>query len=232
MKSLETKCSSFLADCANLPIFECLKQFNSSPSGLTDTQARDLLAEHGPNVLSAAKPRRWWSILLECLPNPFNILLTILAIVSIATAQRATFVILMVMVFLSVGLRFWQELKNNVAMNELAMLVHDNVIVIRSGIEVEVPKSSIVVGDIIRLVGGEIVPADIILIDTSGLYISQSTLTGESAPVLKQMTDENITPESVLESPKICFSGTTITSGCAIALVIATGDGITSSTLV
>jgi P-type Mg2+ transporter len=228
MKSLETKCSSFLADCANLPILQCLQRFNSSPSGLTDTQVRDLLASHGPNVLSAAKPRRWWTILLECLPNPFNLLLTVLAIVSIATSQRATFVILMVMVCLSVGLRFWQELKNNVAMNELAMLVHDNVIVTRGGIEVEVPKSSIVVGDIIRLVGGEIVPADVILVDTSGLYISQSTLTGESAPVLKQMTDEIITTQSIFESPKICFSGTTITSGSAIALVIATGDGMTS----
>lgn len=228
MKSLETKCSSFLADSANLPILQCLQRFNSSPSGLTDTQVRDLLASHGPNVLSAAKPRRWWTILLECLPNPFNLLLTVLAIVSIATAQRATFVILMAMVSLSVGLRFWQELKNNVAMNELAMLVHDDVVVIRSGTEVAVPKSAIVVGDVIRLGGGEVVPADAILIDTSGLYISQSTLTGETTPVLKQMTDEIVTPESALDSTKICFSGTTITSGSAIALVIATGDGMTS----
>ena len=90
----------------------------------------------------------------------------------------------------------------------------------------KLPKSSIVVGDVIRLVGGEIVPADVILIDTSGLYISQSTLTGESTPVLKQLTDEIVTPDSVLESSKICFSGTTITSGSAIALVVAAGDGI------
>lgn len=228
MKYFETKSSAFLANCANLPIIECFEQFNSSLSGLDSTQARDLLAEHGSNVLSVSKPRRWWTILLECFPNPFNVLLTVLAIVSIATQQTATFVILMVMVFVSVGLRFWQELKSNVAMNELATLVHDNVIAIRSGAEEQVPKSLIVVGDIIRVGGGEIVPADIILISTSGLYVSQSTLTGEGTPVLKQMTDDIIEPQSILECAKICFAGTTIVSGSALALVVATGDGMNS----
>jgi Mg2+-importing ATPase len=227
LNSFEVKSSAFLADCANLAITECLAQFNSSVNGLNHNQISDLVTKYGPNLLSAAKARRWWTILFECIPNPFNVLLTALAVISIATQQQATFVILIVMVILSVGLKFWQEMKNNVAMNELMKLVQDNVNVIRDGAEIEISKHSIVPGDIVRLRGGDIVPADAILVDTSGLYVSQSTLTGESAPVLKQTTDDkDVAPHSIFDSMKICFAGTTIASGSATALVVATGDGI------
>lgn len=113
-------------------------------------------------------------------------------------------------------------------MNELILLVHDNVKVIRNGIESEVSKTLIVPGDVIRLCGGDMVPADVKLVDTSGLYVSQSSLTGENTPVLKQLgedQDEPIEPQSVLESMNICFAGTTVASGSATAVVVATGDG-------
>lgn len=129
------------------------------------------------------------------------------------------------MVLLSVSLRFWQELKNNIAMNELVTLVHDDVSVIRSGIEKKIPKSSLVVGDLVRLSGGDIVPADLLLVHTAGLYVSQSALTGEGIPVLKRLTEDVATPGSILECPRICFSGSSVTSGNGIAIVVATGDG-------
>src|SRR5277367_3930090 len=81
LKSFEIRCSTFLAKCANLPIAECFQQFNTLITGLNDSQVRDLVAKNGPNVLSSAKPRRWWNILLATLPNPFNLLLTVLAII-------------------------------------------------------------------------------------------------------------------------------------------------------
>jgi Mg2+-importing ATPase len=221
----EARSSEHLAAVSNLPISQYLEQVHSTLAGLTDDEAARRLAENGTNSLSAAKPRRWWTILLECIPNPFNLLLTVLAIISIATQQQATFVILMIMVILSVSIRFWQEVKNNVAMNELITLVHDDVFVIRETVEQNVPKSTLVVGDLVRLGGGDMVPADVLLVDTAGLYISQSTLTGEGLPVLKQLTDDVATAGSILECPRICFAGTSITSGNAIGIVVASGDG-------
>jgi P-type Mg2+ transporter len=209
-----------------LSVPQCLERFQSSLSGLHEIQIEGILAQHGLNVLSAAKPRRWWNILLACLPNPFNILLTILAIISIATDQTATFVILMVMVVFSVGLRFWQERRNNVAMNELIKLVDDHVVVVRNGIELQIPRPQIIPGDIVRLSGGDVVPADVVLASTSGLYVSQSSLTGENLPVLKQFSDYPADPQSILESSNICFAGSTVTSGSAAVLVVATGDSM------
>ena len=226
LASIEAKSAAFLASCANISVSDCLQKFNSSVNGLTDDQIQTLLSQNGRNVLSSAEPRRWWSILLACLPNPFNTLLTALAIISIATQQTATFVILMVMVALSVGLRFWQESKNNVAMNELIKLVHDDVSVVRNGRDIEVPTAEIVPGDIVRLSGGDVIPADIVIIHTSGIYVSQSTLTGENLPILKQMTNIPIDPHSILEAINICFTGTTVVSGAATGLVVATGDGM------
>jgi len=227
LQVIEAKSSAFLSDCANLPVHLCLERFNSSLNGLNDNQIPILVEEHGLNVLSAAKPPRWWSILLGCALNPFNLLLTVLAIISIATAQRATFVILMGMVLLSIGLRFWQELKNSIAVVELTKLVGDNVIALRKGTEIQLSKTEILPGDIVRLSGGDIVPADMVLVNTSGLYVSQSILTGETMPVLKQMTEDLSAPNCILDSPKICFSGSIIVSGSATGLVVATGDSNT-----
>jgi len=224
MQSIEAKSSAFLADCANLPIPQCLERFNSSLNGLNDAQISTSTAEYGPNVLSSSRPPRWWSLLITCALNPFNFLLTVLAIISIATQQTATFVILMVMVSLSIGLRFWQELKNSIALAELTKLVHDAVFVVRNGLQIELSKKELLPGDVVRLSGGDIVPADVVLVATSGLYVSQSMLTGENLPVLKQITDGATLPQSILDSPNICFSGSTIASGSATALVVATGD--------
>lgn len=225
LTSLEIKCSQYLADYANLSIPACLAKLNSSLTGLHDSQLADLSTKHGANVLSTAKSRRWWNILLACVLNPFNVLLSVLAIISIATQEQATFVIIMIMVILSIGLRFWQERKNNIAVTELVKLVEDNVVVIRSGVEVDVPKTELVPGDIVRLRGGDVVPADVVLIETVGLYVNQSMLTGENMPVLKGLTDKPVASYSILEADNICFSGTMVVGSSAKALVVATGDG-------
>lgn len=143
MQAIEAKSSFFLADCANLTVPQLLERFNSSLKGLNNDQLPTLKDEHGLNVLSSAKPPRWWTILFACALNPFNVLLTVLGIISIATRQTATFVILMVMVTLAISLRFWQELKNAIAVTELTKLVHDTVHVVRNGFPIQISKTEL-----------------------------------------------------------------------------------------
>jgi len=226
LASYETQSSQFLAAVANLPLLQCRERFKSTLVGLSEGQAAERIVHDGPNILSTAKPRAWWTILLHCILNPFNVLLMVLAIISLGTQELASFFILTGTVFISVVLRFWQELKNNIAMNELVALIHDDVLVIRATVEKKVAKSCLVVGDLIRLGGGDVVAADVRLIDTAGLYVNQSTLTGEGIAVLKRLSDEIATPGSILECPRICFAGTSIMSGHGIGIVVATGDGI------
>jgi P-type Mg2+ transporter len=225
LNSIEAKCSLYLADFANMTVVDALEKFNSSLNGLDDEQIAS--STNAPNALSATKPRPWWILLWACIPNPFNILLAVLAIISAVTQQMATFVILIIMVSLSIGLRFWQEQKNSIALSILIQRVEDKVRVIRNGSEIEVSKTELIPGDIVRLSGGDVIPADVILINTSGLYVSQSSLTGENMPVLKQLTGEPVLSTSILEAPNLCFSGSTVVSGSATVLVIATGDGTT-----
>jgi P-type Mg2+ transporter len=207
-----------------MTIADALEKFDSSLNGLNDTQIAS--STNTPNALSATKPPPWWILLWAYIPNPFNILLAVLSIISAVTKQMATFVILMVMISLSIGLRFWQEQKNSIALNVLIQRVEDKARVIRNGNEIEVSKTELIPGDIVRLSGGDVIPADVILIITSGLYISQSSLTGENIPVLKQLTGTPISSTSILEASNICFSGSTVASGSATVLVVATGDGI------
>ena len=96
---------------------------------------------------------------------------------------------------------------------------------IRNGMEIDVSKTQLVPGDIVILRGGDVVPADVVLIETAGLYVNQSMLTGENMPVLKGLSDETVVSHSILEAKNLCFSGTMVVGSSAKALVVATGDG-------
>jgi magnesium-transporting ATPase (P-type) len=212
-----------MADCANLSVRDVLQKFNSSVDGLNDAQVT--ASQSPPNILSATKSRHWWSLLWACIPNPFNILFAVLSIISIVAQQVATFVILIIRIALSIGLRFWQERKNSIALNVLIQRMEDKARVIRSENDSEVLKSELIPGDIVQLSGRDIIPADVVLINTPGLYVSQSTLTDENLPMLKQLTGDQIVSESILEASNIWFTGRTVVSGSAMTLVVATGDG-------
>ncbi|KAK2463002.1 hypothetical protein APHAL10511_004989 [Amanita phalloides] len=214
-------------------IQHALRRLDTTAEGLENSQAQQLLKKIGPNELSNVKPPTWWWLLLNALPNPFNVLLVVLALVSISTGDDATFYILLLMVALSVGLRFIQEYKSTRRAASLKELITAECNVLRReaaerpGTVQAIYRRKLVPGDIVLLATGNVIPADCILLESNMLTISQSSLTGENLPLEKSPVPTGVTgPETtcLFEASNILFMGSYVVSGSGRAIVLATGD--------
>ena len=230
-----------------------LSNFQSSLSGLTQESAKSRLEQYGKNEVAREKVPSAFTQLLLAFKNPFIFVLLILAIVSFVTdywlplqggeeTDLTGVIIILTMVTLSGILRFWQEFRSNEAAEALKSMIRTTATVLRrthkdmSPERIEIPLSEIVPGDIVYLSAGDMIPADIRLIESRDLFVSQAVLTGESIPVEKydtlgavtQKNSDNvdttdIDKDNVLDVNNICFMGTNVVSGTATAIVVATG---------
>ena len=226
---------------------DTLKRLNTSTNGLSWAEARKRIEYFGPNELTSQKPPGWPTILFDAIRHPFNGVLTILAIVSFATNDIKAATVMISMIVISVVLRFWQEMKSIVQAESLRNLIQNEATVVRSenkGVirkpnqldhtASDIPIRELVPGDIIKLSAGDLVPADIRLLESRDLFVTQSALTGEAMPVEKyeperetKRKDERVNeglPAEVLDSPNLLFMGTSIVSGTGKGVVLATGN--------
>ncbi len=224
-----------------------LARAGSSEDGLSREQARAALARFGPNEVEHEKPLPAWLHLWYCYRNPFNLLLTLLAVVSWATEDVKATVVIGSMVLLSTLLRFVQEGRSNRAAARLKALVSSTATVLRrnggpplpadadaadaphSGFgrqarRYEVPLREVVPGDFVVLSAGDMVPADCRVLSAKDLFVSQAAMTGESLPVEKRADAGASSGAGVLEASNLLFMGTNVVSGTALAVVLATGN--------
>jgi P-type Mg2+ transporter len=219
-----------------------LANVGSSPQGLIESDAVERLDEVGPNEIAREKPPHWLFQLLACFKNPFILVLVVLAVIQYVTNpdDLRPVIIVCVMVAISVGLQFWQEYRSALAAEKLKALVRTTATVLRrpepdtEAEPREIPIAELVPGDIVRLCAGDLVPADVRLIASRDVFVSQSALTGEALPVEKHDTPGAAMEKSanragvgsadVLDCSNICFLGTNVVSGTATAVVIATGS--------
>ena len=223
-----------------------LKTLGTHADGLTDGQADAVRERVGLNEVEHEKPLPWWLHLWHCYKNPFNVLLTVLAIVSYVTEDMKATVVIASMVVLSTLLRFWQEAKSNKAADKLKAMVSNTATVMRRDLSeeaapvfeqhygvhlrvkparrVEVPIRMLVPGDVIRLSAGDMIPADCRILRAQDLFMNQAAMTGESLPVEKYAQQRNRGTTNPLELDNILFMGTNVVSGSATAVVVTTGN--------
>lgn len=180
-----------------------------------------------------------------CYRNPFNILLSLLALIAFFTDDLTGSTIISVMVILSTLLRYWQEAKSNQAADALKVMVSNTATVLRHQVsaedlelmherygidtknqtthQFEIPIQYLVPGDVILLSAGDMIPADCRILSAKDLFVSQAAMTGESMPVEKFPLQKNLEETSALELDNIVFMGTNIVSGSAQAVVLSTG---------
>ncbi|MFI7960021.1 magnesium-translocating P-type ATPase, partial [Acinetobacter baumannii] len=180
-----------------------------------------------------------------CYRNPFNILLSLLALIAFFTDDLTGSTIISVMVILSTLLRYWQEAKSNQAADALKAMVSNTATVLRHQVSAEdlelmherygidtkdqtnqkfeMPIQYLVPGDVILLSAGDMIPADCRILNAKDLFVSQAAMTGESMPVEKFPLQKNLEETSALELDNIVFMGTNIVSGSAQAVVLSTG---------
>ena len=209
--------------CAPVPE-EAQKRLNSGPTGLTLDQVEAARGEFGLNQLKVGeKTGIFWEILIR-FKSPLVIQLLVIAIVSLVIDEVPSAVVVGVMVFLSVGLAYFQERRSGKAVEKLQAMVQTNCVVIRAGKEAEIPMAEIVPGDLVVLQAGAIIPADLRLLTTKDFFIGQSALTGESMPVEKNAAPCDLADKGIIELQNACFQGSNVISGTARALVVNTGN--------
>ena len=222
-----------------------LNTLSSYEEGLTEVEAQEQQLKVGLNEVAQEKPLTWWQHLWYCYRNPFNVLLSLLAVVAFLTDDLTGSVIISIMVLLSTFLRYWQESKSNKAAESLKAMVTNTAMVLRreinysdlsllqqrygakvkqlKEIQFEIPIQYLVPGDIILLSAGDMIPADCRILSAKDLFVSQAAMTGESMPVEKYALQHSMDVNSPLELDNLVFMGTNVVSGTAKAVVLNTG---------
>jgi Mg2+-importing ATPase len=216
-----------------LPKNELLAEFSVSSDGLSEEQVKKQKELYGPNEVSQTKPKKWYHYFLQSLFSPFNSILMGISLILIYTdiilpnePSYANIIVIFILVAVSTFLDFFEEYKSNQAAEKLKELVATNATVIREGKEMAIPLKEVTVGDIVLLTAGSMLPADLRIIEAKDLYVSQSSLTGESEAV-KKLVDSELSLselESITDLDTICFMGTNVISGSAKGVVIKIAD--------
>ncbi len=225
---------SLLAAAADEPA-AALARLQSRADGLDAAEAARRRLRDGPNEVQHEAPLPGWLRLWHCYLNPFNLLLTALALLSFLSGDAKATVVIAVMVALSVGIRFVQEGRSHRAAEGLRALVSNTATVHRpagaasaagSPAAQEIPVRDLVAGDVVALSAGDMIPADCRLLTARDLFVGQAAMTGESLPVEKFVpaaAAAGASGSGPLDRLNLVFMGTNVVSGTATALVVATG---------
>jgi Mg2+-importing ATPase len=218
-----------LLDMARLSPDEALARLGSGSSGLEGEASRQRLLRWGPN-LASHRPEPGWAVqLLRRLINPLHGLLLVLAGLSVLTGNVESAAVIASMVVLSLTLSIIQERRSGRAAAALKAMVHTTASVLRPGAATHttVPIELLVPGDVLHLSAGDLVPADVRLLQARDCFVNEAALTGESVPVEKHAqpeSDEAIQAGDELALRNLAFMGTHVASGTAMALVVNTGS--------
>ena len=225
---------------ATHPTQEMLGYLNTTLCGLEPGKVEENRSEYGSNKVTREKKKTLPQRLAGAFINPFTAILFCLALVSSFTDMIfphfslfgcvpkdfdcLTVVIILTMVFLSGTLRFVQESRSGNAAEKLLAMITTTCTVTRKGQEMaEIPLDEVVVGDIVHLSAGDMLPADVRILDAKDLFVSQASLTGESEPIEK-IPMVNETRDAITDYTNIAFMGSNVISGSASAVVVTVGD--------
>ena len=194
-----------------------MTSIDPSNAGLDSAEAARRLAQYGPNDPAPKKHRSHLIELLLQFTNPLVAILLFASVVSAFVGEVVNATIIIVIVSLSVAVNFVQTFRSQQAAERLRATVAPTATVLRDGVFADVLRATVVPGDVIRLSAGDLVPADARLLETKDLHVQESALTGESMPVEKESKAGDETQATMV------LLGTSVVSGTATALVLATG---------
>ena len=232
-----------LLNAAVKPYETLLIQYDNSYEGYDEDKVDEMRDQYGANIITKQEKETVLHRLWDAFINPFTVVLFVLAALSFVTdvvvaapgeKDPTAAVIVLVMVLISGMLRFIQELRSGNAAEKLSELVETTVAVMRCyededteeviSEKKEIPLDEVVVGDIIHLAAGDIIPADLRVLQAKDLFVSQSSLTGESEPVEKFGAKVSGKPSNPTDLNNLAFMGSTVISGSATAMALAVGD--------
>jgi Mg2+-importing ATPase len=223
-----TESNSRLFSVSRLSSENVFEAAGSSPEGLSQVEAEDRQKQFGPNTVSREHRATILGELWGRTRNPLNGLLLALAVISYFLGDPRATIVIAAMVVLSITTAFVQEHRSNKAAVRLRALVHTTATVRRhpspSGdIFFDIPIEQLVPGDVVRLSAGDMIPADLRLLEAKDLFINQSALTGEAMPAEKYCHASEDECSSPFDLPNLCFMGANVVSGFGVGVLLRTG---------
>ncbi|WP_292876286.1 HAD-IC family P-type ATPase, partial [Microbacterium sp.] len=200
-----------------------LRVLGASPLGLTSAEVISRQQRFGANSLPLAPPTRWWVVLLRQFVSPLIGIMVVANLITIVQQHWVDAGAIGVVLVLTVTLGYWQERKAEREVHALRSLSSSVAHVRRDGTIRAIPATEVVPGDIVAVVGGERVPADLRIVEANRLRVDESMLTGESLPVTKTATRAH-QGAPVAERHDMAYSGALVTSGRGLGVVVATGQ--------
>lgn len=204
-------------------IEEVFDELQTSKSGLDDIQTKKRLEIYGRNKLSSEKSFQIVKVLLDKINSILIYVLFVASLIALFSGEVLEFVIILVIIFMTIFLGFFQEYKADRTIKALNKLTAKKVLILKDGKKKEILAQDLVKGDIVYLKRGDIIPADLRIIESNGLQVNESIITGESidrVKISKHLSEENI---SLGDMINIGFSSTSVTAGTGIGVVIETG---------
>lgn len=226
---------------SSMSVKDVLKSTNTTLRGLSQQDVLRSRSTFGNNKVTKEKKKSLLQKLASAFINPFTAILFFLAIVSAITDMLfpyfqlfgseaedfdcLTVVIILTMVFISGALRFIQESRSgNAAEKLLSMITTTCTVTRKDKKKIELPLEEVVVGDLVHLSAGDMIPADVRIIDAKDLFVSQASLTGESEPIEKIPVACHSQHESITDCLNMAFMGSNVISGSATGVVVSVGD--------
>jgi P-type Mg2+ transporter len=224
---------------ANTDLGTLLVSLNTRRKGLTEAEAQRRLQQYGLNEVTYEKPAKWALLLLVVFNKPIIYILAGLVIVSYLTKNIETSIVLILLMVANGLLHFVEEYRSTQTEEELKKLVNLTATVSRRDKRFnrerrkEVPIKSLVPGDVIHLSAGDMIPADVRVLYAKDFFVSQADIPGEALSLEKHNMDHvvekmamshNLNSTEPLDTSTVCFMGTNVMSGTAIAVVVATGN--------
>lgn len=206
-----------------MTIEETLRVVNSREDGLSDAEADERLKKYGKNELKQKPQKKIWEMLWNQVIDPMVLILIVASILSAVLREWTEAIVIMTIVVLNAIIGIVQEKKAESSLQALKKLSSPNAIVLRQDEESIVPADELVIGDIVMIDDGSMIPADMRLIESANLKVQESSLTGESLPVEKE-ADDVLSESSVLgDRTNMVYTTSIVTYGRAIGVVVATG---------
>jgi Mg2+-importing ATPase len=217
---------------ATLSEKEILEHFDTPlQDGLSSRQAEERLAQAGFNEITANQVR-WWEIAFRQFKSAFIYLLLVAAVIVFAIGEYIDAAVIIGFVIVNAALGFYQEYRSEQSLRALQQFIKPRTRVKRDSGWHTIDSRLLVPGDIIKIETGDVVSADVRLIRTQHLVVNETVLTGESVPVPKSPDIPAAEPQTIYESHNLCFSGTSVVGGAAVAVVVETGVRTAMGTIV
>ena len=207
----------------SMPYEEVLKEFNVSSKGLSDKQLKENLEKYGLNQLTEKKKQTVLEVFLSQFKDLLVLILIVAAIISAATGNLESTLVIFAVIILNAILGTVQHFKAEQSLDSLKALSSPSAKVYRNGVKVEIPSKEIVPGDILILEAGDMISADGRIIENYSLQVNESSLTGESESVNKFVDTIESEEIALGDQKNMVFSGSLVTYGRALVVVTGTG---------